>query len=68
LQKTINIKGMVAMNETKEIIIAVIILVSCTILGCMKIITGESITWIIGMIAGYVWGAGKNKIENKNTS
>jgi len=56
------------MNETKEIIIAVIILVSCTILGCMKIITGESITWIIGMIAGYVWGAGKNKIENKNTS
>jgi hypothetical protein len=58
---------MIAMNaaEIKQIIIAGIMITSVTILGCMKIINGESIVWVIGMIAGYVLGSADNKISKK---
>jgi hypothetical protein len=65
-----NAKGIDIMNaaEIKEIIIAIFMLISVTVLGCLKIVNGESITWIIGMVAGYVWGTGKSKIELKNNT
>lgn len=68
MKNILNAKGMILMKATeiKEILITIVIAICITVMACLRIVDGNAVVGIMGLILGYVFKTADNKIGNKN--